>query len=195
MVSRRGGGKGGIEEDDGGDKRKRGEYEESRAQRIKENLERMKSLGIADLSKQLKPPPASSAVVRKPKPKYALPPRRSSRFISDFPYHLLLLCLLLLSPSFLIWSNVLVVTGWKSCRKWLTRRRNLPQMSRRRRRRRWKSELNQVRILRFTLKNIRSCWVTLRLFGLSWLMDMTKMDYAYTILLKARVATNAGCLI
>ncbi|KAH6756013.1 hypothetical protein C2S52_023606 [Perilla frutescens var. hirtella] len=57
-------------------------YEESRAQRIKENLERMKSLGIADLSNQLKRRPTPSPSLRKPKPSHSSsndPPRRSSR--------------------------------------------------------------------------------------------------------------------
>lgn len=59
-------------------------YEEKRAQRMKENVERMKKLGILDLSKQLqksakptthkrlKPSPSSSSL-------QASPPRRSSR--------------------------------------------------------------------------------------------------------------------
>lgn len=53
------------------------QYEASRAQRIKENMERMKTLGIADLSKNLKPPS-----LRKIKPQIKPsrdPPRRSSR--------------------------------------------------------------------------------------------------------------------
>ncbi|KAK4417457.1 Cell division cycle-associated 7-like protein [Sesamum alatum] len=65
------------------------EYEESRAQRIKENTERMKSLGIFDLSKNLKrpssKPPSSSA--RKSKTTFTSsndPPRRSSR-LKDVP--------------------------------------------------------------------------------------------------------------
>ncbi|XP_076957547.1 uncharacterized protein LOC143633074 [Bidens hawaiensis] len=58
------------------------EYEQSREERIKQNLQRMQSLGIVDLSRNLKPKP-------KPKPKAAGPqkpsvslfgsPRRSSR--------------------------------------------------------------------------------------------------------------------
>lgn len=87
MVSTRRGGRGDgekskVEEEEGGGKR--GEYEESRAKRIKENMERLKSLGIADLSKQLKRQPASSSL-RKTKPPPASsndPPRRSSRFAS-----------------------------------------------------------------------------------------------------------------
>lgn len=90
MVSTRRGGRGEgeaskAEEEEGGGKR--GEYEESRAKRIKENMERMKSLGIADLSKQLKRQPASSPSLRKTKPPPASsndPPRRSSRFAPQF---------------------------------------------------------------------------------------------------------------
>ncbi|KAL0379290.1 UNVERIFIED_CONTAM: Cell division cycle-associated 7-like protein [Sesamum radiatum] len=75
----------------GGENANRTKYEESRAQRIKENTERMKSLGIFDLSKNLKPPssskPSSSSSVRKPKSTSTFsnhPPRRSSR-LKDMP--------------------------------------------------------------------------------------------------------------
>ncbi|KAL3528142.1 hypothetical protein ACH5RR_012798 [Cinchona calisaya] len=58
------------------------EYEEKRAQRMQENMERMKKLGILDLSKQLK----SEKVSHKRKvsstpsvPAFSDPPRRSSR--------------------------------------------------------------------------------------------------------------------
>ncbi|XP_057787307.1 uncharacterized protein LOC131004626 [Salvia miltiorrhiza] len=87
MVSRtrRGTGRGESEkmkgEEESGDKGGGGEYEESRAQRIKENMERMKSLGIADLSNQLKTRPSSSTL-RKNKPQRPPsddPLRRSSR--------------------------------------------------------------------------------------------------------------------
>ncbi|XP_051141080.1 uncharacterized protein LOC127258324 [Andrographis paniculata] len=68
------------EESDG----KRAHYEESRAQRIKENSERMKSLGIFDLSMALKSKPSSSSL-RKSKPVSSSdPPRRSSR-LKDMP--------------------------------------------------------------------------------------------------------------
>ncbi|XP_073293403.1 uncharacterized protein [Primulina huaijiensis] len=71
-----------TEEDGGG---KGGEYEESRAQRIKENTERMKSLGIFELSKNLKPyktPPLRA--IKAPRPLSTDPPRRSSR-LKDMP--------------------------------------------------------------------------------------------------------------
>ncbi|KAL8477878.1 hypothetical protein ACS0TY_029967 [Phlomoides rotata] len=80
---RKGRGKAGEDEEMVG---KIAEYEESRAQRMKENMERMKSLGIADLSKQLKRPSSSSSV-RKTKPSAppsTHPPRRSSR-LKDMP--------------------------------------------------------------------------------------------------------------
>ncbi|XP_042029427.1 cell division cycle-associated 7-like protein [Salvia splendens] len=70
------------EEQEGGG----GQYEASRAQRIKENMERMKTLGIADLSKNLKPPSAPPSL-RKIKPQIKPshdPPRRSSR-LKDAP--------------------------------------------------------------------------------------------------------------
>ncbi|CAA0833978.1 Zinc-finger domain of monoamine-oxidase A repressor R1 [Striga hermonthica] len=63
------------------------EYEESRAQRIKENAERMKTLGLFDLSKNLKPRSSASKPPRKAKPAHAPPndpPRRSSR-LKDLP--------------------------------------------------------------------------------------------------------------
>ncbi|KAL0448279.1 UNVERIFIED_CONTAM: Cell division cycle-associated 7-like protein [Sesamum latifolium] len=72
----------------GGENANRTTYEESRAQRIKENTERMKSLGIFDLSKNLKPPSSSSSSsLRKPKITSTSsnhPPRRSSR-LKDMP--------------------------------------------------------------------------------------------------------------
>ncbi|KAL1536560.1 cell division cycle-associated 7-like protein [Salvia divinorum] len=88
MVSRRrrGSESKAVEEEGGGDKGGGGQYEESRAQRIKENMERMKSLGIADLSKHLKRPSASPSL-RKIKPQLKPshdPPRRSSR-LKDAP--------------------------------------------------------------------------------------------------------------
>ncbi|KAL0332889.1 UNVERIFIED_CONTAM: hypothetical protein Scaly_2190400 [Sesamum calycinum] len=54
----------------GGGNANRTKYEESRAQRIKENTERMKSLGIFDLSKNLKPPSSkpSSSSLANPRP-------------------------------------------------------------------------------------------------------------------------------
>ncbi|KAL6552256.1 hypothetical protein OROGR_008410 [Orobanche gracilis] len=61
------------------------EYEESRAERIKENAERMKSLGLFDLSKNLKV--RSSKPQRKfkrPSMPSNYPPRRSSR-LKDLP--------------------------------------------------------------------------------------------------------------
>ncbi|GER49049.1 zinc-finger domain of monoamine-oxidase Arepressor R1 [Striga asiatica] len=61
------------------------EYEESRAQRIKENAERMKTLGLFDLSKNLKPRSSPSKLPRKAKPAHAPsndPPRRSSRSVN-----------------------------------------------------------------------------------------------------------------
>ncbi|XP_073128407.1 uncharacterized protein [Henckelia pumila] len=71
-----------AEEDGGGGG---GEYEESRAQRIKENTARMKSLGILELSKNLKPskPPPLRAI-KAPRPLSTDPPRRSSR-LKDIP--------------------------------------------------------------------------------------------------------------
>ena len=69
-------GEGGAVEEGGG-----GQYEASRAQRIKENMERMKTLGIADLSKNLKPlsaPPSLRKIKPQIKPSND-PPRRSSR--------------------------------------------------------------------------------------------------------------------
>lgn len=71
----------GIGGDGGGN---RAEYEESRAQRIKENTERMKSLGILHLADKLKRRPLKpSSSPRKAKPSPAPsndPPRRSSRY-------------------------------------------------------------------------------------------------------------------
>lgn len=58
------------------------EYEESRAQRIKQNMDRMKSLGILDLSKKLKPEPKrqiAKTLSQKKKPARDDPPRRSTR--------------------------------------------------------------------------------------------------------------------
>lgn len=58
------------------------EYEESRAQRIKQNMDRMKSLGILDLSKKLKPEPKrqiAKTLSQKKKPARDDPPRRSNR--------------------------------------------------------------------------------------------------------------------
>ncbi|KAK4394290.1 Cell division cycle-associated 7-like protein [Sesamum angolense] len=53
----------------GGGNANRTKYEESRAQRIKENTERMKSLGIFDLYKNLKPPSSKpSSSLRNPRP-------------------------------------------------------------------------------------------------------------------------------
>ncbi|KAL3818772.1 hypothetical protein ACJIZ3_004677 [Penstemon smallii] len=63
------------------------DYEESRAQRIKENKERMQSLGIFDLSKKLsKPakPTSSTRKIKPPIPNSIDPPRRSSR-LKDMP--------------------------------------------------------------------------------------------------------------
>ncbi|KAI3702467.1 hypothetical protein L6452_28205 [Arctium lappa] len=61
------------------------EYEQSREQRIKENLQRMHKLGILELSRNLKPPPKPKTV-RPYKRVPPLPgsPRRSSR-LKDLP--------------------------------------------------------------------------------------------------------------
>ncbi|KAL7104667.1 hypothetical protein ACP275_08G260300 [Erythranthe tilingii] len=89
MVSTRNRGRGRSDKDEGkvaGDEEC--EYEESRAQRIKENEERMRSLGIFDLSHKLKPKPKpSSSSLRKTNPPTAPstdPPRRSTR-LKDIP--------------------------------------------------------------------------------------------------------------
>ncbi|PIN15788.1 hypothetical protein CDL12_11597 [Handroanthus impetiginosus] len=89
MVSTRSKGRGETEKEQEQGNVKSAEYEESRAQRIKENKERMKSLGIFDLSKKLKPPSSNpSSSVRKMKPTSSQtsshPPRRSSR-LKDRP--------------------------------------------------------------------------------------------------------------
>lgn len=58
------------------------DYEERRAQRMKENMERMKKLGILDLSKQLKQDRVSHkkrAATVSTLPASNDPPRRSSR--------------------------------------------------------------------------------------------------------------------
>lgn len=82
----------------------RTEYEESRAQRIKENMERMKSLGIVDLSKQLNRPSAkpSSSSLRKTKPTSTEPSRRSSRY--TIFYFILLNILMVISIIVIISS-------------------------------------------------------------------------------------------
>ncbi|KAL2520638.1 Zinc-finger domain of monoamine-oxidase A repressor R1 [Forsythia ovata] len=58
------------------------EYEESRAQRIKDNMDRMRSLGILNLSKKLKPESKrqiAKTPSHKKKPTRDDPPRRSTR--------------------------------------------------------------------------------------------------------------------
>ncbi|XP_022028218.1 cell division cycle-associated 7-like protein [Helianthus annuus] len=68
--------KGGIEQDKEGGV---AEYEQSREERIKQNLQRMQTLGILELSRKLKPPPKPKTD-RPPKPKpLSGSPRRSSR--------------------------------------------------------------------------------------------------------------------
>ncbi|KAL8047397.1 hypothetical protein ABFX02_08G239000 [Erythranthe guttata] len=94
MVSRRNNrGRGRSDKDEGGKVagNEECEYEESRAQRIKENEERMRSLGIFDLSLKLKskpkPKPSSSSLRKTKPPTEALstdPPRRSTR-LKDIP--------------------------------------------------------------------------------------------------------------
>ncbi|KAI3450960.1 hypothetical protein Pfo_007625 [Paulownia fortunei] len=89
MVSTRGRGRGKTQKKKGGGAGKgggdgnRAEYEESRVQRIKQNTERMKSLGLFDLSKKLKHQSSKpSSSLRKMKPTSTPsndPPRRSSR--------------------------------------------------------------------------------------------------------------------
>ncbi|KAL2472568.1 Zinc-finger domain of monoamine-oxidase A repressor R1 [Forsythia ovata] len=57
-------------------------YEEWRAQRIKDNMDRMKSLGILNLSKKLKPESKrqiAKTLSHKKKPARDDPPRRSTR--------------------------------------------------------------------------------------------------------------------
>lgn len=83
MVSkktRRRHGNGGIEEGKENDEGRVAEYEQSREQRIKENLQRMQKLGILDLSRNLKPPPKPKTIrPQKPLPSSSGSPRRSSR--------------------------------------------------------------------------------------------------------------------
>ncbi|CAI9108841.1 OLC1v1008539C1 [Oldenlandia corymbosa var. corymbosa] len=66
-----------------------GDYEEKRAQRMKENMERLKELGISDLSKQLKPEKVPLPKKRAaPLSKFLDlndPPRRSSRLMIKDP--------------------------------------------------------------------------------------------------------------
>ncbi|CAL5385745.1 unnamed protein product [Camellia sinensis] len=60
-------------------------YEQSRDQRIKENLQRMQKLGILDLSRQLNPPskrPKKNPSQKKPSLPSSDPPRRSSRLMA-----------------------------------------------------------------------------------------------------------------
>lgn len=86
-VTRRGSQKTEKSEDSNGENENGGgkeivEYEESRAQRIKQNMDRMKSLGILDLSKKLKPEPKrqiAKTLSQKKKPARDDPPRRSTR--------------------------------------------------------------------------------------------------------------------
>ncbi|KVI01967.1 Zinc-finger domain of monoamine-oxidase A repressor R1 [Cynara cardunculus var. scolymus] len=62
------------------DEGKVAEYEQSREQRIKENLQRMHKLGILELSRNLKPPPKPKTIrSHKPVPPVSGSPRRSSR--------------------------------------------------------------------------------------------------------------------
>lgn len=61
------------------------EYEQSREERIKANLQRMQKLGILELSRNLKPPPKPKSIhPQKPKPSLtsSTSPRRSSRYFS-----------------------------------------------------------------------------------------------------------------
>ncbi|KAK9077290.1 hypothetical protein SSX86_005627 [Deinandra increscens subsp. villosa] len=85
MVSKRTrrGGNGGIEQQKENDEGRVAEYEQSREERIKENLQRMQKLGILDLSRNLKPPPKPK-IARPPKPVILSsdPARRSSRIQS-----------------------------------------------------------------------------------------------------------------
>ncbi|CAH9070920.1 unnamed protein product [Cuscuta epithymum] len=66
------------------------EYEQYRARRIKENMERMKNLGLVELSMKLKPEnPRAKGSVRAPphkkRPSSEDPPRRSSRLTTITP--------------------------------------------------------------------------------------------------------------
>ncbi|KAL8195314.1 hypothetical protein R6Q57_025717 [Mikania cordata] len=73
---------GGIEQQNENDENGVAEYEQSREERIKENLQRMQKLGILELSRNLKPP-SKPKVVRPQKPRElrssSVSPRRSSR--------------------------------------------------------------------------------------------------------------------
>lgn len=85
---------------------KRGEYEERRAQRMKENMERMKSLGIVDLSNQLKRRPTKRSTSRKANCKdiSTHTPRRSSR-------SLFLIVIISSDHVFSIWGICFFILG------------------------------------------------------------------------------------
>ncbi|KAL0283072.1 UNVERIFIED_CONTAM: Cell division cycle-associated 7-like protein [Sesamum angustifolium] len=111
----------------GGGNANRTKYEESRAQRIKENTERMKSLGIFDLSKNLKPPSSKpSSSLRKPKTTSTSsnhPPRRSSR--CPFPLYLLF-------GGFLLTFMPLplcVCDSFDMCKRVVVRLKDMPRVS------------------------------------------------------------------
>ncbi|KAJ9551808.1 hypothetical protein OSB04_015853 [Centaurea solstitialis] len=70
------GGNGSEKENDEEEEARVAEYEQSREQRIKENLQRMHKLGILELSRNLKPPP---------KPKIVRPQKRSSPVVAGSP--------------------------------------------------------------------------------------------------------------